>query len=110
MSFDDCANFFQKGKLLASRVFLFRPFPVAGRRTGGIQGMGLNVALCTRGGSRFNPDQTENLGNASIRLMSGRSFLFLSISFHPPFEFFETGTFKPSDSLQESSLQLRNSF
>ena len=72
--------------------------------------MGLNVALCTRGGSRFNPDQTENLSNASIRLMSGRSFLFLSISFHPPFEFFETGTFKPSDSLQESSLQLRNSF
>ena len=33
--------------------------------------------------------------------MSGRSFLFLSISFHPPFEFFETGTFKPSDSLQK---------
>ena len=52
-------------------------------------------------GSRFNPDQTENLSNASIRLMSGRSFLFLSISFHPPFEFFETGTFKPSDSLQK---------
>ena len=49
MSFDDCANFFQKGKLLASRVFLFCPFPVAGRG-GGIQGMGLNVALCTRGG------------------------------------------------------------
>ena len=61
-------------------------------------------------GSRFNPDQTENLGNASIRLMSGRSFLFLSISFQPPFEFFETRAFKPSDSLQESSLQLRNSF
>ena len=34
-------------------------------------------------GSRFNPDQTENLSNASIRLMSGRSFLSFLFHFTP---------------------------
>ena len=48
MSFDDCANFFSKGKVVGDPGFSFSVrFPWRG---GGIQGMGLNVALCTRGG------------------------------------------------------------
>ena len=99
---------FLKGKVVGKPSF---PFSSVSR--GGVEvfkAWDWMLHYARAAGSRFNPDQTENLSNASIRLMSGRSFLFLSISFHPPFEFFETGTFKPSDSLQESSLQLRNSF
>ena len=109
MSFNDCANFFQKGKLLAIRVFLFRPFPVAGQG-GGIQGMGLNVALCTRGGLSIQSGPDGKSQQCFHPSNVWKILPFLSISFHPPFEFFETGTFKPSDSLRESSQQLRYSF
>ena len=74
-------TFFKRESCWQAEFSFFVRFPW--RRTGGIQGMGLNVALCTRGGSRFNPDQTENLSNASIRLMSGRSFLSFLFHFTP---------------------------
>ena len=41
---------FSKGKVVGIVSFPFSSVSRGGRRTGGIQGMGLNVALCTRGG------------------------------------------------------------
>ena len=79
MSFDDCANFFQRESWRLFWTFSEHFH----QRCGAIQGMRLNVALCTLPSpTRFNPTQTENLGIASIHPMSGGSiatFLFQPI-------------------------------
>ena len=78
-----CKLFFKRESCWQAEFSFFVRFPWRGGGLEVFKAWDWMLHYARAAGSRFNPDQTENLSNASIRLMSGRSFLFLSISFHP---------------------------